>query len=167
MYALGGLTAFVVLLLIVGALQPANWSVEKSMLIAAAPEKLFPYINSLKRWQEWISWKSSVNKFEGPDEGAGGVQNWTEKGSSGRVELKESRHNQEVVYQLRMENDKYILNGRISLRPEGAVTRVVWSGWGEARSGPVGKLMMLLFKPMIAKDYLKGLNNLKNLVEKA
>lgn len=165
LYILSGVAAVVVVLLIVGALSPAEWELERSLAISASPEKLFPHINSLKKWKEWMNWKPKQNSFEGPDEGPGGI--WTGKDPDGRLELKESRPNQEVVFLLSMQGGKLKVNGRISLRPEGSGTRVVWKGSGAAPGRPYIKLMLLLFKPLIGKGYLKRLNNLKNIVEKA
>lgn len=166
MYILFGVTVLLLIFLIIGLFRRSQWEVKEQITVGTNPEKIFPYINQLTQWAHWTAWKTIESRFEGPEAGVGAVHIWKDKSSNGSVEIVESSANKIVVYLLKMENEKHILNGSLELNPQGNTTQIIWRGWGESGRNPFGKLMMLIFKPFIAKDFRKGLQNLKALVEK-
>ena len=46
----------VLVLVIVSLFLPSNVSVARSTSIAAPPDTVFPYVNSLKKFNEWSPW---------------------------------------------------------------------------------------------------------------
>ncbi|MDB6021760.1 MAG: hypothetical protein JWQ04_1617, partial [Pedosphaera sp.] len=48
-----GLAAVIIIFLIIVALQPAQYSVTRSVSVAAPPEAVFPHVNELKKWEPW------------------------------------------------------------------------------------------------------------------
>ena len=48
--------AFVALALIASFLMPKKYHIERSVVIAAEPAQLFPYVNTLPNWERWSVW---------------------------------------------------------------------------------------------------------------
>ena len=46
----------VVVFIIVVAMQPSNYRVARSIVIAAPPDAVFPHMNELKKWEAWNPW---------------------------------------------------------------------------------------------------------------
>ena len=65
-----GLSAIIVIFLIVVALQPADFRISRSAVIAAPPAAVFEQINDFQKWNEWSPWAkldpNAKNAFEGP-----------------------------------------------------------------------------------------------------
>jgi hypothetical protein len=89
------LAAVVALFLIVAALVPKTFKVERKMLIKASPDMVFNEVNSFQKWESWSPWlrKDSTikNVYTGPQSGVGNKVSWTSKKSeTGYMEIKES-----------------------------------------------------------------------------
>ena len=50
------IAAIVVLFLIIAAMQPSEFRVTRLAKINAPPEKVFPHVNDLHRWEAWSPW---------------------------------------------------------------------------------------------------------------
>jgi len=49
--------AFIAIILIaVVAGQPCEFTVSRSLKISAPPEKIFPHVNDLHKWEDWSPW---------------------------------------------------------------------------------------------------------------
>jgi Polyketide cyclase / dehydrase and lipid transport len=75
------LAAIVAIFLIVVALQPSEFKVERSATIAAQPAAVFDQVNDFHKWEAWSPWaKLDPNAkvaFEGPPSGTGTIMTWT------------------------------------------------------------------------------------------
>lgn len=65
----------------VGFAVPRSWHVERTIVIAAPPEKTFALLANLHRWQDWSVWTRELdpqvrNTFEGPESGVGARWSW-------------------------------------------------------------------------------------------
>ncbi|MGI8952054.1 MAG: SRPBCC family protein [Chitinophagaceae bacterium] len=75
---------FLLVLIIVAAViiyfLPSTIHIEKTMVLKAAPEPVFQYINATGEWNKWAAWlqQDPSNKitFNGPESGAGAALNW-------------------------------------------------------------------------------------------
>jgi len=47
----------IAIILVLARLRPDSFSIERSTLIQAPPEKVFPYINDLRNWAAWSVWE--------------------------------------------------------------------------------------------------------------
>ena len=73
-----GVLAAVGLFIVAGFLLPARVHVERSAVMNARPEAVFPYVATLKRWPEWTAWTTNrfpdmKTRFEGTESGVGAV----------------------------------------------------------------------------------------------
>src|SRR5215831_15530051 len=75
-----GLVAVIVILLIVVALRPADFRVERSATLAATPAALFEQVNDHHKfavWNPFLKLDPNVkNTYSGPESGVGAVCSW-------------------------------------------------------------------------------------------
>ena len=96
------LAAIVAIFLIVVALQPSEFKVERSATIAAPPATVFDQVNDFHKWEAWSPWaKLDPNAkvtFEGPPSGTGTIMTWdgNDKVGQGKMTLTESQPNELV-----------------------------------------------------------------------
>src|SRR4051794_12967926 len=92
-----GIAAAIVLFLIVVALQPADYRVERSASIGAPAPLVFGQVNDFHSWEAWSPWAkldpNCKNTFEGPGSGTGAVFAWSgdKKVGEGRMTIAESQ----------------------------------------------------------------------------
>ena len=147
----------------------SKWQLQTSQPIDAPATKIFPYINTLKKWPEWTVWNQTEHPnmqmtYKGSDSGAGAIQIWHEGNNKGTLEIITSEPNQYVEYRLNMGNGLFFINGRISLDQSQQGTLVTWKLWGDNGPNLIARLMTLVFKPMLHKDLTYSLSNLQQLV---
>jgi hypothetical protein len=73
--------AIIAVFLIVVALQPSEFKVERSATISAPPAAVFEQVNDFHKWEAWSPWaKLDPNAkvtFEGPPAGTGTIMTWS------------------------------------------------------------------------------------------
>lgn len=170
--------AIVVVVLIAGLLgyattRPDSFRVERSVVIKAAPEKIFPYFDDFKRWAAWSPWEkldpSMKRSFSGAPSGRGAVYGWEGNGKvgAGRMEILESSAPNKLLIKLDFIKPFEGHNtAEYTLVPSGDATQVTWAMYGP--STYVTKLMgvFVSMDRMIGKDFEAGLANLKAAAEK-
>jgi uncharacterized protein YndB with AHSA1/START domain len=164
------LVALVVLATAVGAALPRTWRVERSVVIASTPERIFPYLNDLKRWQEWSVWTKAMDPlvrhmFEGPQDGVGARWSWLgPKMGQGKIEIVEA--DPAVGISLSESIESPTENARATLRftREGAQTRVTWIDEGTL-PWVVGGFFRGTVEEVLSANFETSLNKLKAVVE--
>jgi len=160
--------------LLVAAKRPDRFRIERSAVIHASPEHIFPFINELHRWQAWSPYEKKdpamQRSFEGPASGLGAAYGWNGNKNigSGRMEISESVPSSRVNLKLDFFTPFKASNtAEFVLVPQGDATRVTWTMQG--RSNFMSKLMGLVFNfdRMVGKDFEEGLGNLRTLTEGA
>lgn len=167
------LVAFVgvVLALVVGIayLLPREVEVERRVTVAAAPSRVFPEVNSLRRFSLWSPWSeydpAMVPRFAGPEEGVGAEMHWEsrEVGSGTQViTLSVPAEKVEMALDFGTQGKA---EAWFRLVPAGAGTEVTWGFRTDLGWNPVSRWMGLMFPDLIAADYDRGLARLKARVE--
>jgi len=158
--------------LLFAATKPDSFRVERSALIKAPPEKIFPYINDFNAWRAWSPYEKldpgMQRTLSGAPAGKGAVYAWegNSKVGKGRMEILESAPPSKIVIQLDFAFPMDARNiAEFTLVPEGDSTRVTWQ-----MSGPAAFLtkVMQVFVNMdtlIGKDFAAGLATLKTVTE--
>lgn len=154
----------------VGAALPRTWRVEQSVVIASPPERIFPFINDLKRWQEWTVWTHAMdphlhNIFEGNQDGVGARWSWLgPKMGNGTMEIVESSPLTGIALSEAIETPTE--NARASLRftREGDSTRVTWVDEG-TMPFIVGGFFRAEVETQLSANFATSLAKLKALVE--
>ena len=83
-----------------------TFTVERSAVIPAPPERVHAAINDFHQWEHWSPWQdvdpAMTQTYEGPDAGTGAVMSWSgnRKAGEGRMEITSDAPT-EVVIDLR------------------------------------------------------------------
>ena len=170
-FAVAAVVAIVGVLLL-AALRPDNFRVQRSAHIQAPPEKIFPLINDLRRFNTWNPFdKKDPNlkgSYSGAPSGKGAAYAFEGNKDVGRgsLEIIDSVPASEVRMTLHMLAPMEARNVvEFSLKSEGQATRVTWSMQGPMPF--VAKIfgMFCDMDGMIGKEFENGLANLKAIVE--
>ena len=155
------------------ATKPDTFRVQRSAHIKAAPETIFPHIDTLANWAAWSPWEkmdpAMKKTASGPANGKGATVAW--EGNSdvgtGRMEITDSIPPSKITFSLNFLKPFEAHNtAEFTLERTGDGTRVTW-----AMFGPQGYLMKLMSlfvdcDQMIGKDFEAGLAALKTVAEK-
>src|SRR5688572_3176152 len=102
----GGVIALAVVGVVGAAsMQPDTTHIERTITVAATPADVFPYMNSLEKWQTWNPWAAmeagQTITFSESREGVGAWYTWTgEETGHGKMTVRESTPTSRVAYDL-------------------------------------------------------------------
>jgi len=169
---LTGLVVVVVALLVVIALQPAAFRIERSATMAAPPAAVFAQVNDLHNWEAWNPWQkvdpAAKNTYSGAAAGPGSTFAWqgNKDVGEGRMTILESRPNELVKIKLEFLKPFAATNtADFTFVPSGGQTRVTWAMSG--KNGFMAKAIGLVMNmdEMVGGQFEKGLADLKSIVE--
>jgi len=159
-----GLGAIIAIFVIVVALRPADFRVERSAKLGSSPDVLFGYVNDHHKfnlWNPFLKMDPNVkNTYSGPDAGVGAICSWDGNSDigAGSCTITESKPGELV----RMRMDwKRPMEGTstvdFTFKPEGDKTIVTWAMYG--KNGFVGKAVSLFMDcdKMCGPQFEKGL----------
>jgi len=161
----------VLLFLALGLMLPTTYQVERSVVMRAKPDVVFPHVNTLKQWPEWTAWNTKKYpdlrfSFDGPESGVGAVYRWEgEATGTGSLKLTGSDPAKGIEYNLDFEHGKYLSKGAIKLEETGDSTKVTWTNEGDLGSNPINRYFGLMMDIMLGPDFEEGLNSLRQQVE--
>lgn len=157
---------------VLGLVQPKEYMVERTQVIDASKEQVYNHIKEWKSWDEWSPWVEKDSTIVVTIEGDDGMENsmykWTSENSgAGSMTNTGSTENEIVNYDLeftapRQGNSKGYL--KLEDAEEGG-TKVIWSMYGQ--NGFIERIMFTFMdlESMVAPDFDRGLELLKELVE--
>lgn len=150
---------------------PKDIAVQRSAVIDAPESDVFPYLNNLRKFNQWSPWAErdpeTRYEFSGPNEGKGAKMAWTSDHrdvGSGTQEIVESVPNKLVRVELDF-GGKGTATATYELSPAGAGTKVTWGFETDVGNNPLSRWAGLLFDRWIGADYETGLARLKKVVE--
>ncbi len=171
-------TVLLVLVVLVTALlgyvlsRPDSFRLERSTLIQAPPETIFPLIDNFRNWNQWSPWDKvdpqMQRTYTGPDHGVGCCYAWNgnKNVGSGSMEITESQASSRILLKLDFKTPFEAHNmTEFTLVPEGSGTRVTWAMFGPQPF--MAKLMGLVFnmEKMVGPQFEAGLAAMKALAE--
>jgi hypothetical protein len=171
LYILAGLVLLIVVLMLVA---PKGAKLERSITANISPEAAFQSLRSLKTFDEWAPWNdrdpNQERGYKGKEGEVGSIAWW--KGNKdvgeGEQEIKKLEPNSYIETELRfLKPFKAVNKAYWRIAPDGNGSKVTW-GFDAKFQMPMN--IMFLFMSMegpIGKDYEKGLQNWKAMVEKA
>lgn len=160
-------------ILIYASTRPDSFRVERSTAMNAPPEKIFPYIERLKRWAEWSPYEgrdpAMKRAYSGAESGKGAVYEWdgNDQVGKGRMEIVDSKPPNKVVIKLDFLKPFEGHNtAELTVEPKGGQTIVTWAMYGPSTfmTKLIGTFMDM--DDMIGRDFAAGLAKLKTVVEK-
>lgn len=160
-------------ILIYASTRPDSFRVERSTAMNAPPEKIFPYIDGLKRWTEWSPYEgrdpAMKRTYGGAESGKGAVYAWdgNDTVGKGRMEIVDSTPPHRVVIKLDFLKPFEGHNmAELTVEPKGSQTIVTWAMYGPSTfmTKLVGTFVDM--DDMIGRDFAAGLAKLKAVVER-
>jgi hypothetical protein len=165
------LLVILVLLVAIGLLLPTSASVERSIVIDAPAERIFPRIDAMRAVHAWSPWAaldpSTQYAFDGPERGVGSRMTWQSGDAavgSGSQEITASMPPHEVETRLEFGGEREG-RARFVLEPLDDGTRVRWRFETEFGWDLLSRYVGLMLDDMIGAAYDQGLRELKRQVE--
>lgn len=167
-----GLAVLILALIGFVLMQPDEFSLSRSTVIAAPPQRVFEQVNDFRNWEAWSPWAeldpNSQVSFEGPESGEGSVFKWSgnKEVGEGSQKIVESRPGELVRIELVFVKPfAGTSETTFTFQPEGEGTRATWAMSG--KNNFVGKCISLVMdcEKMLGPTFEEGLANLKTVVE--
>ena len=161
--------------LILASTKPDSFAVQRSAVMQAPAERIFPLINDFQEWAKWSPWENKdpamKRSFSGPRSGNGAIYAWdgNKNVGSGRMEILDASQPSKITIKLDFFKPFEGHNtAEFTFAPERgtSATNVIWVMRG---SSPfMSKVMQVFmnFDAMIGRDFEAGLANLKKITEK-
>ncbi|HKS64449.1 MAG TPA: SRPBCC family protein [Xanthobacteraceae bacterium] len=153
-------------------LQPDDYRLTRSTVIAAPAETVFAKVNDLRRWDDWSPWAkldpSAKITFEGPQAGVGASFKWdgNDKVGAGTMTITESKPNERVATRT-----DFVKPFEGSSRtdfifsPAGNQTNVIWTMSGTHNFISKAICLVMNMEKMLGPDVERGLVQLKQVSE--
>jgi len=167
-----GIPTIIVVFLIIVVLQPSEYQVARSLVIAAPPDALFPHMNDLKKWEAWNPWgKADPNiklTYGGPASGVGANYSWAGNSEvgEGRATIAESRPSEFVKYKMEFFKPMSATSEmEFTFKPQGNQTEVTVRVTGEKNFMAKAFCLFMSMDKMIGGKFEKALADLKAIAE--
>ena len=169
---LGVIAAIVVLFLIIVALRPSDFRIERKATVNAAPAAVFAQVNDFRNWRAWSPWEGRdpnlKRTYEGPGAGNGAVYSWAGNRDvgEGRMTIVESRPGELVRIKLEFLKPFAATNtAEFTFAPQADGTLTTWSMTGKHNFMAKAFCMFMDMDKMIGGDFEKGLAAMKTVAE--
>lgn len=172
LYVAIGLAVLIAIFLIVAAMRPNTFRIERSIDIEAPADKIFPLINDYKNWRSWSPYEkvdpAMQRTFSGAPNGKGSVYEWTGNKNigHGRMEILEAAPPSKIVIKLDFFSPFEAHNiAEFIMRSQGNATHVTWAMHGP--SPYMAKVMQMFFSMdrMVGGQFQQGLTSMKAVAE--
>lgn len=166
-----GLVAITFIFFLVVALQPADFRISRSAIIAAPPTVVFEQINDFHKWNDWSPWAkldpNAKNSFDGPASGVGAKFAWAGNSEvgEGAMTITEATPSERVVMKLDFIKPFAATNTtEFTLKPEGSGTAVTWAMSGKNNFMAKAAGLFMNVERMVGTQFEKGFENLNAVV---
>ena len=167
-----GLAVIIVVLVVIIALQPSHYTVERSATMNAPAGAVFAQVNDFHRWNAWSPWAkldpAMKQKFEGAPAGTGAVYTWAgnKDVGEGRMTITESHPGDLIKIKLEFIKPFAATNATdFAFKPQGNQTTVTWTMSGDKNFIAKAFGIFMNMDKMVGGDFEKGLAQLKLIVE--
>ena|SRR5688572_13885002 len=172
-WSLAAIAALIAVFLIVVALQPSDFKVERSATMRAPAPAAFAQVNDFQNWRAWSPWEkvdpALKREYQGPKAGPGAVYAWQGNGDvgEGRMTITDSRPGELVRIKLEFFKPFAAVNDTVfSFKPSSEGTAVTWTMSG--RNNFLSKAICLFvdMDKMVGGMFEQGLAQMKTVVER-
>lgn len=171
-WILAAVTTVVVVFLVVVALQPSDFKVERSATMRAPAPAAFAQVNDFQNWRAWSPWEkvdpALKRQYEGPKAGTGAVYAWqgNKDVGEGRMTITESRPGELVRIRLEFFKPFAATNtAEFSFKPSGDATAVTWTMTGQNNFVSKAICLFVDMDKMVGGMFEQGLAQMKSVVE--
>ena len=168
-----GLAALIALLVIIVAMRPSEFTIERSIDLNAPAAQAFGYVNDLRQLEKWNPWAkldpNMKTEFSGAASGVGAMYAWdgNSQVGKGRQTIVESVPGKKVGMKLEFFAPMQATNDVVFAFDErqAGTTRVTWRMSGTQNFMMKGMTMFMDMDTMVGDEFDKGLATLKTLAE--
>ena len=149
-----------------------TYTVQRSAVIGASPERVFRHISDFHQWEAWSPWEDMdpemAKTFSGAEAGVGAKYAWSgnRKVGQGNMEITGATEHSSIEIALEFLKPFKASNTTVfSLTPEGDGTSVTWAMTG--RKTLMTRVMGIFrsMDAMVGPDFERGLGKLKAAAE--
>jgi hypothetical protein len=168
-----GIAAALALLVLVIAVQPTTFHVERSINVATAPERALALVNDFRAWTQWSPYEKKdptmKRSYGGSASGTGATYHWVGNKDigEGRMTILESTPSKVTVKLEFIEPFESTAAATFTFSPVQGGTKVSWAMDGNANF--IGKAfhLVLPMDEIVGGDFEQGLSALKSAAERA
>jgi carbon monoxide dehydrogenase subunit G len=158
--------AIVVVFVIIVALRPTDFRIQRTALIAAPAQAVFAQVNDFRKWQAWSPWEKLDPALKRTYEGATYAWVGNKKVGEGRMTITESRPGELVRIKLEFFKPFAATNTtEFTFKPEGGGTAVTWSMTGRHNFMAKAFCLFVSMEKMVGGQFEQGLAQMKSIVE--
>lgn len=162
----GTLAVALIFFLLLGIFLPGTWEAKADGFVNAPPTKVFSFLHRPSLWVEWNSMPETGLEFFGPSKGPGAGLKWDDpQYGSGQFRLTESAPGEGIQYEVLIEGGALTIKGTLTMRPEGAGTRLDWRESGDFGWNPLLGYTARKMGASQAMAMTASMEKLKTLVE--
>lgn len=163
----------IVAVLILAAMKPDTFTLQRSLAINAPPERVFPLISDFRNWTQWSPWEkldpNLKRDYSGAQSGVGAAYAWEgdKKVGEGRMEIVEAVPSSKVALKLDFVRPFEAHNAvTFALEPARGATNVTWTMTGPTPF--IGKIFHVFVNMdrMVGRDFEAGLASMKAAAER-
>jgi hypothetical protein len=172
-WTLLGLGAVIVVFLIVVAMQPSDFKVERSATLRAPAPAAFAQVNDFQNWQAWSPWEkvdpALKRSYDGPKAGSGAIYAWqgNKDVGEGRMTITESRPGELVRIKLEFFKPFAAVNDTLfTFKPSSEGTTVTWTMSGQNNFVSKAMCLFVNMDRMVGGMFEQGLAQMKTVVER-
>lgn len=163
------LAALLGIFLLLGLVAPKEIQTSQSIVIEAPPEAVFDVVNDLTSWESWSPWKENdptIRVVMGePSSGEGAYYTWaSENSGSGKMTIAEIRPAESIRMVVEFEGQGQA-RAPFTFKPTENGVETTWAFQSEFPYPWNAMLLFQDFQGSIDKDYRRGLELLKGVVE--
>jgi hypothetical protein len=169
-----GVAGLLLVLVVIVALQPSAFRIERSITMAAPPEQAFAQVNDFHAWKAWSPWEGKDpalrRTFSGPGSGVGAAYAWAgnDEVGEGRMTIEESVVPSRIAIKLEFLKPFAATNRAIyGFAPTAGGTKVTWSMEGNNNFVMKAFGLFMDVDKMLGRDFERGLASMKAIAEQA
>jgi len=166
------LVALFLVFVVIVALQPSDFHVERSVTVDAPASKVFGEVNDFHKWEAWSPWAKldpdAKVTFDGPQAGEGSVMTWAGNSEvgAGKMTLVESKPDKLVKIKVDFTEPFEGTSGaQFDFNPEGDKTNVTWSMNDDHNFLEKAMCLIMNGEKMVGEQMEQGLTKLKQVSE--
>ena len=150
------------------ATRPDVFRVERSTVIDAPPERIYPLLTDFREWRRWSPWEGLdpdlQRTYSGAENGRGAVYQWSgnRKAGAGRMEIVEADPPRRLLLKLDFLKPFESHNTtEFLLTPRGGGTEVRWVMEGPNTTGSKVMQSVVSMDRLVGRDFERGLEGLR------
>jgi hypothetical protein len=153
----------------VSYLLPTKCEVVRTIVVKAAPERVFPYLNNPTEWKNWSAWNRTydptmIHMYSGPISGTGAIHTWSgDRIGNGQMVVTQSILPSQLDYQMTREGEENLTKGSFLLAKVNGGTLIIWKQTTPLAANPLARLVGAYRKYKLESELDQGLTGLQQL----